>query len=139
MDNIRANRDGEHFSALKLIIDAPAEDGHQLTDLEIREAAAELLFAGHETVASSLTTMVALLAQNPSVIEKARKLLGEGDLLESDLTSDDESLTLKRIEEVPYISYIIDETLRSQPPVAGAFRQALTTIEYKAGSFCNVN
>ena len=131
IDKLRSTQDEHNFSALKLIVDAPAEDGHFPTDQEIREAAAELLTAGHETLASSLTSMVALLGQNPKVVQKARVLLRNAGLLDEGL-DDSNILTLSQIEGVQCINNIIEETFRKLSPVGGFFRKVLSTIELEA-------
>ena len=133
LDAARNKQAADYFSALQFIIDAYAEDGNEVPDEEIIEEAAELLFAGHETVASSLTSLVALLAQNQSVVSKARTLLTEEGLLKGDLNSDSGCLDLRQIEDIPYVNYIVEETLRIKPPIGGVFKKALTTIECEVG------
>lgn len=43
----------------------------------IKEAATELLFGGHETTASTATSLVMFLGLNPEVVQKVREELQE--------------------------------------------------------------
>lgn len=43
----------------------------------MKEAATELLFGGHETTASTATSLVMFLALNPDVVQKVREELQE--------------------------------------------------------------
>lgn len=58
--------------ALGLLLQARDEDGTPLKVSEIKEQILNLLFAGHETLTSSLTSLCLKLAQYPNVKEKAK-------------------------------------------------------------------
>jgi cytochrome P450 len=59
--------------ALGLMMKTRDEDGVQLTLDELKTQTLLLLFAGHETSASMITSLVMLLSQNPDVLQKRAK------------------------------------------------------------------
>ncbi|CAB1343748.1 unnamed protein product [Coregonus sp. 'balchen'] len=100
LSNIDNNNN--YKDALQLLI----EDGERNEEREIKESATELLFGGHETTASTATSLHLLGAQ-----------------------SEDKPLSIELLEQLKYTGCVIKETLRINPPVPGGFRVVLKTFE----------
>ncbi|KAL0179964.1 hypothetical protein M9458_025406 [Cirrhinus mrigala] len=83
----------------------------------MKEAATELLFGGHETTASTATSLVMFLGLNSEVVHKVREEVQE------------KTLSMELLEQLKYTGCVIKETLRINPPVPGGFRVALKTFE----------
>lgn len=78
-----------------------------LSDDELVDEALTMLLAGHETSAHSLTWTIGLLAKHPEIQEKLRKLVSE-----------------KPLEEIPYLSWVIMESMRLYPAFPVLSRKA---------------
>jgi len=88
----------EREDVLSMLLLARDEDGHPMTDAELRDELVTLLVAGHETTATALAWAFELLMHNPRVLEKAR----EGD--------------------DKYVDAVVKETLRIRPVISGVGR-----------------
>ncbi|XP_035255586.1 cytochrome P450 26A1-like [Anguilla anguilla] len=113
--------------ALQLLIENCRQNKERLSMQEIKESATELLFGGHETTASTATSLVMFLGLNLDVVLRVRRELQEKDLL--DIFSHDKRLNIELLEQLKYTGCVIKETLRINPPVPGGFRVALKTFE----------
>jgi cytochrome P450 len=94
-----------------------ADTGQGMTDKQLRNEVATMMFAGHETTSVALTWAFYLLSQNPAVeaqlqAELDRVLAGRAPAL-SDLPN------------LPYTRAVIEETLRLYPPAFGVNRQSI--------------
>jgi cytochrome P450 len=109
--------------ALSLLIASQDEEGNSLSEEEIRVQALLMLFAGHETTTSMLTSLCMALAQNSQVLQTAKleqeKLRGEGEF------------NLEQIKKMVYLDQVIKEVERLYPPVAGGFRGVVKPFIYK--------
>ncbi|XP_033841172.1 cytochrome P450 26A1 [Periophthalmus magnuspinnatus] len=111
--------------ALQQLIDSSCKNGEPLSMQAIKESATELLFGGHETTASTATSLVMFLGLNPDAVSRLRL-----ELLEKEEQGmDPQNLTMEWLEQLKYTSCVIKETLRLNPPVPGGFRVALKTFE----------
>ncbi|KYC43363.1 cytochrome P450 [Scytonema hofmannii PCC 7110] len=90
---------------LSLLMSASDEDGQQMTDIELRDQLVSLLLLGYETTAAVLTWVFYLIHSHPQVKDK---LLQELNSLEN--TANPEVIT-----QLPYLSAVCQETLRSHP------------------------
>jgi len=110
-DKIAARRRAASASAdvLSLLLDARYDDGSAMTDEEIRDQLVTLLLAGHETTSIALSLCMSRLARHPAV--RARLL--------DELASPTAGAELARL---PYLSAVIDETLRIDPIVSDVAR-----------------
>ncbi|XP_041065794.1 cytochrome P450 26A1 [Carcharodon carcharias] len=113
--------------ALQLLIEHSEQSEQPLRLQELKESATELLFGGHETTASTATSLVTFLALHPAVLQKVREELQEQGLLNSDAT-EDKQITIELLEQLKYTGSVIKETLRLSPPVPGGFRVVLKTF-----------
>ncbi len=107
--------------ALGLLLRARDEFDNPLNLEELKDQILSLLFAGHETLTSALSSFCLLLAQHPSVRDKARA--EQAQFLGLPLTTE----TLK---EMTYLEQVLKEVLRCIAPVGGGFRQVLESCEF---------
>lgn len=107
---------------LSLLIQTRDEDGNALTLKELKAQALLLLFAGHETTTSMLTSFCLALSQNPDVWARARaEQLGLG--LSGDLKMDD-------FKGMVYLEQILKEVERMYAPVPGGFRGVVKSFDF---------
>lgn len=107
----RANPDPERIDILNLLLSAVDEAGEGLTDVELRDELMTLLFAGHETTATSLTWALYLIHQHPPVYEK----------LMAELTGPGAGLDPLELYKLPYLTAVCNETLRLYCPALLTF------------------
>jgi cytochrome P450 len=109
--------DGEP-SMIRLLLEAQdAETGARLDDTAVRNEAAVIFMAGHETTANSLAWTWYLLSQAPEVEDRLHAELAQ--VLRGRLPS---------LEDVPKLIYtraVFEEAIRLYPPVPVLARQAL--------------
>jgi retinoid hydroxylase len=94
-----------------------------LSSREIQEQLLTLLFAGHDTLSSALTSFCQLISKNPKLKEKLyeeQKWIGDIDILTSVI-----------IKEMTYLDQVIKEVLRFAPPTNGPPRKVLKDCSYK--------
>jgi len=82
----------------------------------IRDNVSLFFFAGHETTSSSLSWIVATIATNQEVQDKARKEVNEKI----------PELTYENLKDLPYIEGLIKETLRIYPGVRSISGRTVT-------------
>jgi cytochrome P450 len=103
----------ERSDVLSLLLRARDEQGHAMTDAELRDELFTMLGAGHETTATGLAFAFELLLRNPPVLARLREELEAGD--------DD-----------TYLDAVVKETLRLRPVIDAAER-TLTVPRTVAG------
>jgi cytochrome P450 len=98
------------------LLDARDEDGRPLSREAIRNEAAVIFMAGHETTANTLAWAWYLLSQAPGV----------RDRLEAELDSvlGDHDPRFSEMSELPFTRAVVEETLRLYPPVPILAREA---------------
>ncbi|XP_026877477.1 cytochrome P450 26A1 [Electrophorus electricus] len=116
-----------HKDALQLLIENGRKSNEALSMQAMKESATELLFGGHETTASTATSLVMFLGMQPEVVQRIREELAEKEVSSMHLPG--KSLTMELLEHLKYTGCVIKETLRMNPPVPGGFRVALKTFE----------
>ncbi|CAM6037136.1 unnamed protein product [Sphagnum compactum] len=110
---------------LSILISTPDDQGHLVSNEEIKDNVLLLLSAGHDTTSSTLALVIKYLFLNPhclqEVIKEQKKIAMEkvGDLLCWDDT-----------RKMKYMWQVIQETMRIQPIVTFAIRETLQEIEY---------
>ncbi|MQA86083.1 MAG: cytochrome P450 [Streptosporangiales bacterium] len=87
----------DRIDILSVLLGARDENGHGMTDAELRDALMTLLVAGHETTATALSWAFERLVRHPRVTERLRGSLAEGD--------------------EGYLDAVVKETLRTRPIV----------------------
>lgn len=108
--------------ALSLLLQSVDEEGNQLSREELKAQVILLLFAGHETTTSMLTSFCMLMAQHPEVWAKARE--------EQTAVGLDTPLTIESLRQMPFLDRIFREVERLHPPVAGGFRGTETAFDF---------
>lgn len=113
----RHARDVEHDDLLGMLMAARDEDGHPMSDQQLRDEVMTLLLAGHETTANALTWWAYLLATNPEaearLAEEVRSVLGERRPGLGDLPA------------LGYTRRSFDEAMRLYPPAHTIGRRAI--------------
>lgn len=114
---IAAHRRGEgrDDTLLSTLMEAEADDGHQMSDEVLRNELIALLFAGHETTALSLTYTWFLLSKNP---DRRAKLVEE---VESVLDGD--TVSPEHAPRLTYTENVIKESMRVLCPAHSIFRR----------------
>lgn len=110
------------LDALSLLIQATDEDGVGFSDDEIAAQALLLLFAGHETTTSMLTSFCWEMILNPDVLAKARaeqQELGVSD-----------PVTFEMAGKMTYLDQVLREVERMHAPVVGGFRGVVKPFEF---------
>ncbi|MDJ0518287.1 MAG: cytochrome P450 [Trichodesmium sp. MO_231.B1] len=122
----RENPDPTRTDILSLMMGARDEEGQPMTDVELRDELITLLFAGHETTATSLAWAFYWIHRQPEVREK---LLQELDALGN-------SPDPMEIFKLPYLDAVCKETLRIYPVVILAMqRQVKSPLEIMGYKF----
>ncbi len=108
--------------ALSLLVQTRDEEGNALSNEELRAQTLLLLFAGHETSASMLTSLAMVLPSHPHVWEKARQ--------EQESLNIQGRLTMEHLRQMPYLEQLLKETERMYPPVPAGFRGVVEEFEF---------
>ncbi|KAH8277680.1 hypothetical protein KR018_003469, partial [Drosophila ironensis] len=96
---------------------AAGPEDHKARDIDYLVAQAAIFqTAGYETSASTMTLTLYELARNVELQERLRQEITE-------FFGDDDHISYERIQEMPYLSKVVNETLRLYPIVGYAERQ----------------
>ena len=111
---------------LSMLMEARDEDGGGFTPSELRDQLMHLLFGGHDTTSSTMSFLLYELSRHPDVLARVAaeqdEVLGGRDPTAEDLLS-----------RLPYLSMVVDETLRLYPPVW--FGPRLTVRPFHFGGY----
>ncbi|NMN96461.1 cytochrome P450 [Nocardiaceae bacterium YC2-7] len=115
---------------LSLLLSATYEDGTSLSDDDLRQELRTLLVAGHETTATSLAWALYHIHREPQVRERLLVELGEVTELE-------------QLSKLPYLSAVLQETLRMHPTVSVVLRRlnaplTIRGVERKPGDVVGI-
>lgn len=102
------------------------ENGQGLTDEDMNDNILLLLFAGHDTSLVVTTMVCKFLAENPTVFEEVWK---EHEEIAAGKEAE-EALNWADLQKMKLSWRVVQETMRLQPPVQGAFRVAIKDMEY---------
>lgn len=100
----RTHPDPRRIDILSLLMAAQDDAGHPMTDQELRDELATLMFAGHETTATAMAWALYWIHRLPEVRAKLLQELETVDL------SDGMS-----VARLPYLTAVCNETLRIHP------------------------
>ncbi len=119
---LQANPNRPETDALDIMLNARDEEtGEGLSIEELKDQVLLLLFAGHETLTSAISSFCLLAAQNPQVMAKARAEQSQFA---------NQPLSLELLKQMTYLHQVIKEVMRLVPPVGGGFREVLRDNEY---------
>jgi len=110
---------------LSLLLEVENENGEKMSDRQVRDEAATMIIAGHETSASTLSWTWMLLSQNPQVRDKLKQEIKE--------VLGNNKPTAADYSKLNYTKMVIKESMRLYPAVAELSRQ--TTKEYNLGGY----
>jgi len=111
----------DYSGVIGTLLQARDETGNTVSMDVIKEQLLTLLFAGHETLSSAMTSFCWLVAQYPEV---ASALYAE------QLAVDGRGITLQSFKQMPYLDAVLKEILRLIPPVAGGFRKVICECDF---------
>lgn len=117
IDSYQAQKEAGEASVIGGLLEARDEDGNPLSRDAIRNEAAVIFMAGHETTANTLAWAWYLLSQSPRVAKKLRSELNKVLAGRTPGFQDVANLT--------YTRAVIEETLRLYPPVPILAREAM--------------
>ena len=119
----RANGSAGADDILSMLLEAHDEDGAGFSAEEVRDQLMHLLFGGHDTTSSTLSFMIYELSRHPDMLERV--------LEEQDRVLDGGSPSAEQLlNGLPYLSMVIDETLRLYPPVWFGPRMSVRPFEF---------
>jgi cytochrome P450 len=113
---LRRRERGSHADLLAALLDARDENGSPMSGQQIHDEILTLFLAGHETTALALSWALALLAEHPSMQQRAAA--------EVDALTAHRPLAPEDYPNLRLCNAIIQETLRLFPPVWSMGRRA---------------
>ena len=113
------------------------DNGQLLTDQEIMDHMNFLMMAAHDTLSSSISSMMYRLGENPGWQDRLRDE-------HMRLGADDVMLPYAQLSEMPLTEYVFKESLRLMAPVPSFPRRALKRFEFQgheipAGTWVSIN
>ena len=131
----RAKGGDDLFSQL---CQATHEDGALLSTQDIVDHMSFLVMAAHDTLTSSLTQFVSMLAAHPQWQQKLRD-----EVIALGLT-DGEPMPFEKLEDMPLTEMAFKEAMRMKPPVPSIPRRAMRDFTFKgfdipAGTLVGMN
>jgi len=125
----RRNSKETHHDLLQYCIESSGDDGK----IEIKYTEDELLHdvmlffvAGYETTANLLAWSLYYLSKNPNIKNKVLE-----ELREANAPTDESVPTWSLVNNLPYMTQVLKETLRLHPALAGFGRQLINDEKYK--------
>uniref|UniRef100_A0A8C7NA38 aromatase n=1 Tax=Oncorhynchus kisutch TaxID=8019 RepID=A0A8C7NA38_ONCKI len=103
---------------IDLLLLSKDEDGHGLTDEEIKAEADTFMFGGHDTTASGISWVLYNLSQHQDYQDRCRAEVN--DLLQDRKTDD---LDWSDLSSLPFTTMCIKESLRLHSPVSAVTRR----------------
>jgi len=122
---IRQRRDGDGEDLFSQLCRATWEDGSLLSPQDIVDHMSFFMMAAHDTLTSSLTSLIYRLAANPDWQDRVR-----GELQGLGLTSG-EPLPFDRLDDLVLTEMAFKEAMRMAPPVPSIPRRAVRPFEFK--------
>lgn len=96
------------------------QDGSELSAENIRSQILTFLFAGHDSTAAAMSTLIVCLVANPrveaKVVAEIQRVVGSGEV------------NVGHLPQLTYLDWCLKEALRLVPPVASFQRMAFTDM-----------
>lgn len=124
MREIPKRRGTEGTDIFTQLVNAQDEEGNSFSDQEVVDHMIFLWMAAHDTITSSVTTLVYELGRHTEW----------QDTLRSEIRSlglNDDSLPYEKLNELVLTEYAFKEALRINPPVPAMPRQTVRDVEFK--------
>jgi cytochrome P450 len=134
---IPLRRGSDATDMFTLLCNAVDEDGNSYTDADIVDHMDFLMMAAHDTLTSSITTLIYHLCRNPEWQEAARRECAA-------LALPDDHLPYEHLGDLQIVEWCFKEALRINPPVPSIPRRAVRDFEFggytiPAGTTVNVS
>ncbi|KAK3248711.1 hypothetical protein CYMTET_41831, partial [Cymbomonas tetramitiformis] len=110
-------------NVLTLLCNTMDEEGNPMNIEEIKVQMILLLFAGHETTASMLTSSLLVLAQRRDMLQVLRREQADA------IKSYGSEITLEALSCTPHLDNFLKEVERMYPPILGAFRHVVEDVD----------
>lgn len=120
---IPGRRNSKQTDIFTQLVQAADEDGNRFADQEVIDHMIFLWMAAHDTITSSVTTLVYELGRHPAWQQKLR-----GEI--NDLGLNDDRLPYDKMKDLVLTDYAFKEALRLNPPVPAMPREALRDVEF---------
>jgi len=104
---VASRRTARHGGAIERLV-AASNGGGGMDDRQLRDEVTAFLMAGYQTTAAALSWAWHLLARHPDIQERFAQA--------ADIALDTGPPDAGRIDVVPYIGQVLDETMRLYPP-----------------------
>jgi cytochrome P450 / NADPH-cytochrome P450 reductase len=125
----RANPEPEGRDLLHSMLNGrDPKTGDSLTEENIIHNLNTFIIAGHDTTSGLLSFTLYYLLDNPETLLKARAEVDS-------VIDDDETLSVKHLQNLPYVDAVLKESIRLQPPVAGVHLRPLRDVEIIGGKY----
>ncbi|CAO2604691.1 Leukotriene-B4 omega-hydroxylase 3 [Lemmus lemmus] len=111
-DFLKSKAESKTLDFIDVLLLIKDEDGKQLSDEDIRAEADTFMFEGHDTTASGLSWILYNLARHPEYQERCRQEVQE--LLRG---REPEEIEWDDLNQLPFLTMCIKESLRLHPPV----------------------
>ena len=119
---IRTRRGAPGTDALGLLMAACDESGAALSEDELLEQAVILMFAGHETTTSMLTSFMLALREYPAIqqrlVDEQDRVVGDGEL------------RLDHLKDLRDLDLVLKEVERLWPPISLCQRGVTAAVEF---------
>lgn len=122
-DLIPERRGSDKTDIFTQLCNASDEDGNRFTDQEIIDHMIFLWMAAHDTITSSVTTLVYELGRHRDWQEKLRSEIKSMGL-------NDDRLPFEKLNDLKLTEYAFKEALRMNPPVPAMPRQTVREVEF---------
>jgi cytochrome P450 len=119
---IRRRRDRPGTDALGLLMAARDDAGRGLDDDELLEQAVILMFAGHETTTSMLSSLLLALDRHPETLARLRAEVHEA--------CGDGPTTLDGVQRLGFLDRVLMEVERLWPPISLCQRGVVEPVEF---------
>ena len=116
----RRNSTEPHNDLLDMLLSMVEVEGG-FTQKQMIYEMSSIVFAGHETTATTLTWLIYALSQHPDIEQKL--------LAELDSVLEGRTPTMDDLANLPYLNMVINETLRMYPAARATSRQAIEADE----------